>query len=218
MGGPCSVGYRRYHEWLVSSYNQTHKNKKEIEPFTDCYRNPHQQNDSYRVFSEMIETFFHVSVINFDSPDDLMADVYCNIIPNAPHACAWYTNQLLTNALEKQHANPSVPLWPKVIAAEASRKGLPSVKEKNIIKFATEINYALPLKCISGDEQKQILEKSLKDEKEMLPEFFASPLGKKELRKGFAKAMEEHKFCSVDAATVLNDKTWQSFFEGARFE
>jgi len=213
-----AVGYRRYHEWLVSLYNQQQRGRDRRQSFVEWYRDSNsfdEFKDSYQTYIGMKKHFHYVSIINVNSPKDLMTDVYCSIIPNATHSCTWAKKKAL-EAAGGIHANPSVPLWPRTIADEASILGLTSVSrealQKCIVKFACDINYTLPLTCLSHVEEQEILAKTIKYEKAMVPEFYESPLGEKILLEGFEKAVKHKKFCSVNKTHVFQDEQWLSFF------
>ena len=145
-----------------------------------------------------------------------MTNVYCNILPNATNSCAWQKQMAENEALHDMHANPSVPLWPMFIRAEAIHQGLISSNishlHKRIIQFADDTNYTFPFECLSAEQQQEILETSLWYEKEIVPNFFSSPLGEQELRKGFDKAVKGKKLCSVNTTHVFQDEQWLKFF------
>lgn len=222
-----AVGYRRYYEWLISLYNQRHRTKRSQESFVKFYRQHaqarqkpfSQTNMSLRVWKEMQNYFRSVSIINMHDPRDIMTQVYCDILPNATNTCESHKKQLEVNASESTRANPSIPLWPIRIEKEARRRGFVTGAETNlqerIVKFANETNYTLPLICISPKEQEDILQISLRHEQALVPEFFASPLGELELRKGFQQALEDNSFCSVDVAQIFDDKQWLDFFNAS---
>jgi len=222
-----AVGYRRHYDWLSSLYNQRHKNKNHRQSFVDWYRHAkHIQQghgkDCFLAYSKMKQHFETVSVINMHSPCDLMTNVYCNILPNATNACAWYKEKLESEVMEDAHANPSVPVWPMTVAEEAKYRGFRSARQVDIkdriMKYANEINYTLPLECVTPREEQEILETSLRYEKAMVPEFFASPLGEQELRNGFEKAVKDKKLCSVNTTHVFQDEQWLRFFNAATLD
>lgn len=208
------VGYRRYHEWLVSLYNQRHKNKRHRQSFVDWYRTNKRMyaHDCFRTYHGMKQHFDSVSIVNIHSPVNLMTNVFCNVIPHATHSCT-------RSKIEKEtgKANPSIPLWPKAVSEEARFQRLTfenvETLANDITEFASTINYAVPLKCLLPQVQQSILDKSLQYEKDLVPDFFQSPLGEGILRQEFEAAVQAKKFCSVDVAQVLEDERWQSFFQ-----
>lgn len=141
-----------------------------------------------------------------------MSNVYCNILPNATNTCASNKEKATANV----HANPSVFLWPMAIADEATRRGFTLGDRRGILEriitFSNKIKYTLPLECVSPEEQQEILETTLNYEKALVPEFFESPLGEQELRKGFEEALKENKLCSVNTTHVFEDEQWLNFF------
>mmetsp|Transcript_31149 Transcript_31149/g.53230 ORF Transcript_31149/g.53230 Transcript_31149/m.53230 type:complete len:432 (-) Transcript_31149:38-1333(-) len=214
-----AVGYKRYHQWIPSVYNQIHKNKKYKESFVEWFRN---ENRSPHVFFNplyhgMKEYFENVEVINLHSPStpDLMTNVYCNILPNAMHSCKWHKKQLQRTLSER--ANPSVPTWPFAIAATAMDDGLRArtnitLLSEEVQAYSTGINYTLPLICLSESEQESLLNESLQFEEELFPDLFHSLHGETELRKSFTKVVQKNELCSVDAASVIQDEKWRAFF------
>lgn len=212
-----AVGYRRQYEWIASFYNQRHRTKNYQEPFVSWYRdNSPFQNNCHHVYSVMKDIFPKVSVINVHSQQDLMTNMFCNILPNATHACSWNTQQQVVaasnhNAVSSRQ-NPSVPLWPRALVENARQKGFPTVREEHVVDFANKINYTLPFQCISRQEEEQILQMTLEYEKYIVPDFFESSLGEVELRKDFHKALELKRFCSVNTSMMLDDEIWLRFF------
>lgn len=219
-----TMGYRRYHDWLPSKYNQRHKYRNHGQSFVQWYRVARDRDggrigygkDLYWAYSEIKKYFPSVSVINMHDSGDFMTNMYCDILPNATNSCAWQKHKAENETLHDMHANPSLPLWPIFIRSEAIRQSLIpsniSDLDEQIMKFADDMNYTLPFECLSAEEEQDILETSLRYEKEMVPDFFNSPLGKQELLKGFDEAVKGKKLCSVNTTHVLQDEQWLKFF------
>mmetsp|Transcript_22720 Transcript_22720/g.47884 ORF Transcript_22720/g.47884 Transcript_22720/m.47884 type:complete len:271 (+) Transcript_22720:3-815(+) len=230
-----AVGYKRYHEYITSLYNQRHKYKGgegNLKMFVDWYRNKFLGGDvfSNQIYKELKKHFEEVQVINFYSPStrDLMTNIYCNVLPNALHSCTWHIER---RRKLPATANPSVEVWPTDIALAAMRNGLlpkeysEAVATKNdetllakievlsekIEAFAKEINYTLPWECISQSEQENILNLSLHYEEDLLPYLFHSQNGESDIRKSFSNFVQKNKFCSVDTASVIQDEKWRAF-------
>jgi hypothetical protein len=230
-----AVGYRRYHEWLVSLYNEIHKVHKHGEAFVTWYRRrrnsrrrgPHKYCN--HVYSEMKKHFKNVQIINVHSPSndgDLMSNVYCDMMSNATHSCQWHTTMLqqqeddsAVTALSITKANPSVPLWPLAIANEAVHRGLVAIATnitvlaQQVQAFARSIDYTLPLACLSQEEEAEILNQALRYEEALLPDFFHSPHGEAQLRTEFDGLVKANKLCSVNAAHVVRDARWRAFWK-----
>lgn len=207
-----AVGYRRYHEWLVSLYNERHKNHNQRQTFVRWYR----KNDGgfryvMNLYRVMTTYFDNVKIINVHDDIDIMTQIYCDILPNATYSCLWHKEQE-----EDKRTNPSIDLWPVAIASEAIFRNLTATNvthlSQKVQARVKETNYALPSQCLSLKEQQVILEQALNYEKNLMPEFFRSPNGESKLRKGFARCCRNDKFCSVDASSVVRNKQWQDFF------
>ena len=134
------VGYRRYHEWLVSDYNQRQKHaygkchtcqkskQQRIvknQSFAQWYRCEDSNRSQHRftdwVYDNFKRHFDHVELINMHSSReaDLLADLYCHRLPSARHSCRWRRDPLKKAQQAGDRANPSVPLWPRNVAALA---------------------------------------------------------------------------------------------------
>ena len=87
-----------------------------------------------------------------------------------------------------------VLLWTEMIAIALHEKGIPIEQ--------------LPMECLYKFERIRLLEASLAYEKDLLPEFFASHRGARDLKNEF----EKQTFCSVDTAVILSDPQWDFFF------
>ena len=72
----------------------------------------------------------------------------------------------------------------------------------------------MPLQCLTKQEQDDLLEKSLEQERTSFPQFFASPLGEKGLVMDFQDYVATNRFCSVDVDQLLDSSsTWETFFQ-----
>merc|ERR1712194_281509 len=67
----------------------------------------------------------------------------------------------------------------------------------------------LPFECLYDFETRLLLQVSIAYEQSMLPIFFASSKGEKDLRNTFS----EWRFCSVDASEIVQDSEWDFLFE-----
>ena len=64
--------------------------------------------------------------------------------------------------------------------------------------------------CPSKEFYDQMLQKSLQYEEELVPKFFASPMGEAELRSDFEIA--KPKMCTIDCEEVFASEEWTDFF------
>ena len=69
----------------------------------------------------------------------------------------------------------------------------------------------LPFECLDDFETLRLLQVSLAYEQSLLPMFFASPKGERNLRDLFSK----WRFCSVHTNEILQDSQWDFLFESA---
>ena len=72
----------------------------------------------------------------------------------------------------------------------------------------------LPRACLSDDRASRLLEASLRFEKDLLPDWYASPGGERAHREEFGSYLGEGKFCSLDARKVLDSPAWRDRSEG----
>lgn len=108
-------------------------------------------------------------------------------------------------------ANPSVPIWPMALVKRAKMNDI-LLKKNQVIQFANSINYTFPYTCLTAAEQDAIWKKTYMDEQSMVPDFFHP----NKLKQDFKRALQKHKFCSVDVAQVLQDTQWSDFFQRNR--
>jgi hypothetical protein len=62
-----------------------------------------------------------------------------------------------------------------------------------------------PMTCMSRDQADIFLDMSLRMEKEVLPDYYASANGEEQHRQGFEKSFQRNRFCNVDVAAVVED-------------
>merc|ERR1712232_549948 len=67
----------------------------------------------------------------------------------------------------------------------------------------------LPFECLRDFETIRLLQVSLAYEQSMLPMFFASPKGERDLRSAYS----QWRFCSVDTNEIIQDPQWSFLFE-----
>ena len=99
--------------------------------------------------------------------------------------------------LTQKRFSMQIILWTKMIQSALQNKDVP------ISSF--------PIECLYDFEVHRLLEVSLAYEKTLLPEFSASSRGATELEAEFAK----WRFCSVNAASMLESPQWDFLFEAA---
>lgn len=228
--------YRRYYEWVPSKYFQlyspgTEKTGKKwpddggrITPLFPDYSDSHRK-DTFKhplLLKRKWESHFsNVWVFNMHEDGDILANFYCSMLPEAKQACKFLSNR----EQESSTINPSANklLQYDSIAIEAYTRGWVNKKRSRsevrgaVEEYAKELGWEtlddFPLKCLSPTQADAFLNSSLSMEKELLPEFYSSPKGKKEHELGFARASKKGKFCSVHVDEVLNNDNWKRFFQ-----
>ena len=68
------------------------------------------------------------------------------------------------------------------------------------------------MKCLPPESADALLNRSLEIERNLLPEFYASPLGEASLRADF-EIQKSTKLCDLDVNATLETSEWQSFFK-----
>ena len=80
--------------------------------------------------------------------------------------------------------------------------------ERYLNRTATDF----PLICPPMHQLNELLEVSIKVEREYFPDFFEAEQGEDKLREKFHKMVSRSRFCSVDTKKVLDDPQWKTYF------
>lgn len=147
---------------------------------------------------------------------DFVTSFYCDII-NAEFACK-------DRRLSKDK-NPTKSHDYDVLSLAAYHKGLifnpKELSRANVAVSARlhhlkNINFhngsELPLKCLSSEQQDELLIRSLELEQRILPGWYENPEFEVEHLSRFESYAERGKFCGVDSVKALEDEQWQYFF------
>jgi len=233
------VGYRRYYDWIMSAYNQNHKVKPGVDnlgllsqktSFYDFMLNDiegvkaQETSHTYQVIQRYKQYFNNIVVLNIhDTSKELVEAFYCDAMQNAQKMCEE------VKELEVESKNLSKPLsYVELLAAahdaqliylESNREvdvALEKIEEHQESTLGLSI-HDFPMKCLPPNMLAELLEKSLKFEKEVVPEFFASPLGEAALRSDFEEK-SKGKMCSIDFEATLKTVEWLDFFMSLRQE
>ena len=170
------------------------------------------------------KTFSDVVVFNIhEEPENIVANFYCNIMPNARQACEYRRK----HGIAKENHNSAQVLDYDMLAIAAKEKGLlatvgensplerwqvsSAVKQRQEIELKKSV-VNLPQQCLSKEEEKWYLKVSLQFEREILPEWSATARSEAEHRAKFDFALKKSQFCNVDTNAVLNDTEWHEFF------
>lgn len=211
--------YRRYHEWLPSVRNQKDKAMR-----TWSARKPPSllrmmQNGFPFWYIDEVQrragaVFDNVTVINFHGEQSPVMQLTCKIL-DTPHLC-----HNLPEALDI--SNPSRNLDYDRLSVKAWERGwVPSNRSRREVAELTRryqenvLNHSgdFPLLCPSQRVLSLLLNRSLEYERMLLPDFFETPLGRVGLERSFARYVEQHKYCTVDAELLLDTPLWRHFYQ-----
>jgi len=237
------VYHRRYYDYLYSMYNQMNTikhygdnimkmqrdTKSLYDTFSDSkWRANYENTHTYKEVSRFNEHFDNIKVMNYhDKEKDLLEGFYCDAMPDANNVCQIIKAKGPQMDVLKQNKSSSLTYNSIIFAA---------YREK-VIDIQTNDEAALALqrvqdyqektlgltgddfvkKCLPQEVLDEILETSLKYEKELLPDFYASPSGEAALRLDFEKK-SQNAFCSVDTDVIFESSEWMDFFKSLQTE
>jgi len=222
------VYYRRFYDWAFSSYNsQTKRSTTYFPAFHEMKTFFNSDNDdvyTFQVFQRYKRFFDNVAIMNMhDKSKDLTESFYCDTMPHAEHTC----NKVKSMKKVKSNSSKSNAYMAlRTLALAAKEKDYIDLKTEKDIQFAMEQiqnhqentlgNSVNNFKfiCPSKEQYDILLQKSLQFEKELMPDFFASPIGEAELRSHFEET--KAKMCSVDHEEIINSKEWIEFFSSLK--
>jgi hypothetical protein len=242
--------YRRYYQWVPSSYNSKHKplwkrkdraalhqwpgvEKGETIPtLSNVLAGTLAEDDRKAPWGEFVLEKIHtmasiypdVTVINMHDPNGLLHKFVCDVM-QANHSC----KALQGNGFLSKSRNPSRPLHHDRIAVAAYKAGLfnrsfdrtnvrKAIRKRDQVDLGNDSISGYPLVCLSPTQQAELLDQSLRYERQLFPEFFKSPEGEESLRADFASSKRQLALCNVDAEQVVQDQAWQDFFRTLKFE
>ena len=226
------VTYRRPYEWLKSEHFQElregYKRDWDVPDFVEWIRDRTRGRTirsgtifDLKLLEKWRAVFPNVHIFNFhgqapsEGEDGLFERFCCQaLMPEAPSTClaARAREFRNTNTGKSPHRNKSSPqnsdrdsLALALYRANLSHLTPKDLKSKlELDSFRGEM--AFPTHCLSQEELEQVLEMSLQIEKDLVPEWFASPLGEAAHRKGFQAEVERNTFCSIDSRKILKDE------------
>ena len=159
-----------------------------------------------------------VTVVNYHS-GDLLENFFCSTLPHGHRTCQEIKNR--ATIIKNKSPNPNEYDY-DIIATAAQEAGLlrdDVVRGKvkgQIRKFLKRTNQTverdLPLKCLEKSKENLLRQISYEAEEQLMPSLLPS------FNASFAAAIAAHKFCCVDATTLLQNETWQSFLSSIRPE
>jgi len=234
------VGYRRFYEYLPSSYWQTYKwscskklstqvalrklyrEKLLIPPLSQFVQ--HKTNHPTFARLEQFKPYFDdIKIFNIHR-SCVLCSFFCDIVQNARNSCK--AIRLKYSEIETTRKNVGQSMWHIRLAQQLLMVNK-EVDEPNdrlaCSSLATEIMlfndekleskvYKLPKTCLPEESQNQLLNISLGMEKTLVPHFFSSDEGEKKHRVEFERASYDT-LCDVDIPALFKDTNWNEFFE-----
>jgi len=167
-------------------------------------------------------------IMNFHDERQLMSSLYCDIILNTPQTCLHTMN--LPHKTSSYNSRDALSMTCANIVYDAEKAGLinsqnqtrkDTNRECEYFLEANNVTHAdLPLRCPTQSMLEYLLKKSLAFEQMMVPEFFASDLGKAEHNQSFWKmANERREFCDVSTEKLLEgESSWNGVLKRATFK
>jgi len=218
------INYRRFYDWIISYNNELYKGGTIIESLYDELNSErkmqeYEMSHTYEVMHRYKQVFDNVTIVNMHDTKNLTEGFYCDAMPDAKTTCE---NVKKSNDVT---SNPSKHLEYMVLLNEAKRRGYikrtPKSKEYKVALEKVQKHQEETLKLSSDDFAmkcpppkvlEKLLAKSLHFEKQIVPEFFSSPLGEAALRADFEKK-STRKLCSIDIEAILETPDWREFFK-----
>lgn len=225
------VGYRHLHNFVPSTHYELQRNQrwpsvkehgKPVTPFTKFYEDLFNKEElisgpipssaaTIRKFSE----HYNVSVLDIESTEQV-SEFVCRLLPNAKRACKQHQEQPPTMPSLNQNDAGQVNYDSLAIVAfnnlvlkkEQTRKYVRAkVKYFNEVRLGNGPN-DFPLDCLSPDQEKELLNLSIRHAKESrLP-----TIDEEAIRKSFEKAKAKKKFCSINATLAYEIPEWKEYF------
>ncbi len=212
------VYYRRFYDWLYSTYNQQMKRRankgKDFPMYHEWLQRKSAKVESkytkgvYDRF-EKVPGVFNVSVVNLHQSSvksNPLETFFCDHVDQANHACN------TAKSFETSKQNPSKDLdWLRLrskislhhtIKLEPQDKRWKEIKKKFV---------GAPRLCLSDDLKKWLLKSSLEYETAVTPEWWHnSKEGLEDLKRDFEEKINS-KHCAVDVPGLLTSTEWQRF-------
>lgn len=172
---------------------------------------------------------FEVSVINIhDEQKHITTSFYCDNVPKANHTCKYSLERPIQS---RQNTNPVARTHYNNIVYDAAKRKLPGLDVLNQTRLQAVDALAkyheqtlglslndLPLICPKRKLLHKVLNKSLKFEKLIMPQLYASPKGEAEHRRSFWYMADEKKeFCEVNTKILLENKeSWHEVLDSMK--
>ena len=235
------IMYRRYFEWIVSSYHGRYKTVRDYNsPFPDIETfladTSKAECDSRKTYDSYKRVFDDIIMLNYNSEKSIMESFFCDGVIGAEHTC----QNVIENETNEQHANPAGNTEGQRVINEALKNNiLPSDRIDEVLQnigdsqtideqigaleesyyskldqVASRVNEELlkennPLtSCVKDDVLEQMYQKTLEEEKLLLPEWFEE----KKLQESFDEFCQNRlKLCYMNVTAVFQDPVWTEF-------
>ena len=228
------IYYRRFHDWVGSSYNEDYKHRtftnshmhmwgNDINEIIDHYVSDPRANARYTLglVARINEVFDNVVVVdmldeNFKGPDE---SFFCHALPYATNTC-----EAIRAETRTKHTNKRKSLDYGDLAYGAMKLGLITIQSDEDMKQVTRdvkhhqeetLNLTssdYKKKCPSKDIMDMIWETSLRSEMEFFPGNINGTSTTDDLRSSFEIAALST-LCQVDVDATLEEQVWVEFFE-----
>lgn len=217
------VTYRRLFEWCLSFYFEVHKGKSsEFEGFVDWFTK--QPVDTTSILTQLrgyfvmerYETLLkpekeRIVVMNIHSNSSIEEDFFCQVIADANNTCSSIKHQG-----GAKPANVGSTLDFKRLALAAKERGLvgSNMNIEEIVKSIRERHRYLSYwngspfwYCLGQDDILKLFQDSMREELEMVPDWFYAQGGEKALRNDFNHFVTQGGLCSMNITAVLNNQS-----------
>mmetsp|Transcript_18570 Transcript_18570/g.30399 ORF Transcript_18570/g.30399 Transcript_18570/m.30399 type:complete len:481 (+) Transcript_18570:119-1561(+) len=228
--------YRRFFEWGLSMFMQRKRNHWQSwdkggslvhKNFVTFLASENISSYAMKESRYTISTYlyykkhFNVSLVNMHAGNgDSLTNFLCNPTLNAPNTCRKRQRNELQ--VEKSNQVKGTEVYDEIAMAayaeglidaqqysrDMARSLIQKHQESSLNRTSTNFSFI----CPSAHQLHELLEVSIKTEREYFPEFFESEQGEAELRKKFHKMVSRSQFCSVDTEEVLADPLWKNYF------
>lgn len=208
-GRKCELPWKTLSKWSSPTGNMVNETQ------TQKYR---YVEDLYNAWSSH---GFNTKVLNVHHPTQTIAETFfCDIVEDAPYTCQYTKNQKSDTVANAKSA--TTLFYDTIVVAAAEEPWGHNITQtprgkvvQNLVAYhQTTLGLSvanLPLICPTQDELEQYLQLGLPLEKQLLPEFFASPLGEARHHSEFWKIANTKKsFCHVNTTALLeNCNSWE---------
>ena len=227
------IGYRRYYDWLLSSYRfnyepkwydigqwrswdghesiptfrsfiSQHRKEEEVHPtlaVMQNYTRTIQQSTSIKSCPQILNVHAGDVTQQFmtlitGKMDSLPISVHTNV-NDEERKLYWVDAEILALKLHSEGR----------LALVLTRRIVVNVLQHKMSLLYNK-NVTPPLDCLSTNEEEALLKATKLTEKQIVPEFFSSPLGEAALETEFRDASDRKVFCNINFDEMLKDQAW----------